>query len=585
MYIVSINIKNTYSFGNEGTPELRDLRSINLFIGKNGAGKTNIVRLLLEMPIGDVHLGDVINGNEVIPSPDTKRIFKGIQGQQNRFLYAHQELNIELDEGTIITEPIAEITPFSQNTSGRASMFVGGSFDLLLKLRESSLYVSANQDKNDIKLMLSEEAEALLQFAFFYIFGKLISINNNGVTEYKNSNDVGGLGGDNMHYGITADGYLSYFNMLSQLVNNKKDLVFLEEPENNLEPRAIKRLIYFLVYYLFGEESLPAGIVSEMYQELERYKQSKLHYSKYTAPESFLVEFAQKIKLAPKRASQLFLISHSPIIIDTLRQLPVEPAIYEVFEEKIENKYSVNTEGIGIDHNETIYTEVSRVRKVAYIWDSFTVLNNIGAKNSDLLQVNGLVWVEGPSDAVYIKKFLEMYISENDLEPLIQGRDYEFAIYGGALLNSYYLYEKENNEEYLKRLVSIVSQNKNFYVVMDSDAILGEEGVVDRSKFRKAKDYIARSIDEISAKYKYEYIGYWYSKGSVKYRTIESYITLNQKVLKEIGVKKFGEGNKRSNALRVIGYLENHKILLKNINIDLENEIKKLYEKIVKWRS
>ncbi len=91
MYIKSINLRNTFSFGDDGTSELKGLKPINLFIGKNGSGKTNIVRALLKMPIGAIPLGDIVNGNEVIPTNDNKRIFMGIQGEQNHFTIVDKE--------------------------------------------------------------------------------------------------------------------------------------------------------------------------------------------------------------------------------------------------------------------------------------------------------------------------------------------------------------------------------------------------------------------------------------------------------------------------------------------------------------
>ena len=36
--------------------------------------------------------------------------------------------------------------------------------------------------------------------------------------------------------------------------------------------------------------------------------------------------------------------------------------------------------------------------------DNYDVLDDLGAKASDIFQSNGIIWVEGPSDRIYIKK-------------------------------------------------------------------------------------------------------------------------------------------------------------------------------------
>lgn len=62
------------------------------------------------------------------------------------------------------------------------------------------------------------------------------------------------------------------------------------------------------------------------------------------------------------------------------------------------------------------------------------LLDDLGVKASDLLQANCVIWVEGPSDRIYIKKWLEMFNDGNKLE---EGLHYQFIFYGGALLSHY----------------------------------------------------------------------------------------------------------------------------------------------------
>jgi len=63
-------------------------------------------------------------------------------------------------------------------------------------------------------------------------------------------------------------------------------------------------------------------------------------------------------------------------------------------------------------------------------FDKLGIISELGAKPSDLLQANGIIWVEGPSDCIYINRWIGL-CSRGRLR---EGRDYQCAFYGGALL-------------------------------------------------------------------------------------------------------------------------------------------------------
>ena len=59
------------------------------------------------------------------------------------------------------------------------------------------------------------------------------------------------------------------------------------------------------------------------------------------------------------------------------------------------------------------------------------VLELIGARNTSVFLVNKTIWVEGITDRLYIKKYLDLYIEENNLIRLREDVDYSFVEYGG----------------------------------------------------------------------------------------------------------------------------------------------------------
>lgn len=109
------------------------------------------------------------------------------------------------------------------------------------------------------------------------------------------------------------------------------------------------------------------------------------------------------------------------------------------------------------------------------------VLSELGARPSDILQANGIIWVEGPSDVIYVNKWIEL-ASEGKFK---EGRDYLCAFYGGALLARTQFADPNEAEA---DLVNLFSANSNFFVICDSDRT---------SKSGKLKDRVQRIRDEV----------------------------------------------------------------------------------------
>ena len=76
---------------------------------------------------------------------------------------------------------------------------------------------------------------------------------------------------------------------------------------------------------------------------------------------------------------------------------------------------------------------VSSLHKIDDYIAKSSLLDDLDVRASDLLQSNGIIWVEGPSDRVYIKRWLEIF----DKDRLEEGRDYQILYYGGRLLSHY----------------------------------------------------------------------------------------------------------------------------------------------------
>lgn len=119
---------------------------------------------------------------------------------------------------------------------------------------------------------------------------------------------------------------------------------------------------------------------------------------------------------------------------------------------------SKNAQIIHVSHD----GESAKAVTVEAHFDHLGVISELGAKPSDLLQANGIIWVEGPSDCIYINRWLDLYSGGKFQE----GRDYQCAFYGGSLLaRTQFTSPKDAENE----LVNLFRVNPNIVVVCDGD--------------------------------------------------------------------------------------------------------------------
>jgi len=121
----------------------------------------------------------------------------------------------------------------------------------------------------------------------------------------------------------------------------------------------------------------------------------------------------------------------------------------------------------------------------AYIekhFDKLGVISELGVKPSDLLQANGVIWVEKPSDCIYVNRWISL-CSNGELQ---EGRDYQCEFYGGALLARAQFCSPEEAE---KELVNLLRLSHNIIVICDGDR---------ESNAARIKDRVRRISSELS---------------------------------------------------------------------------------------
>lgn len=110
---------------------------------------------------------------------------------------------------------------------------------------------------------------------------------------------------------------------------------------------------------------------------------------------------------------------------------------------------------------------------------------DLGYRASDLLQANCVVWVEGPSDRIYLRH----WISEQAPD-LQEGIDYLIMFYGGRLLSHLSADDFDFSTFEIETLIALRQLNRRLAVVIDSDK-KSEDAEINATKTR-----IARELDE-----------------------------------------------------------------------------------------
>gem|GEM_PF-5416561 len=418
-----------------------------------------------------------------------------------------------------------------------------------------------------------------LSFALSYIFEREISVSSKVLIERHTLDEKGQSrshsSGGSFDKNSWSDGMLNVAKVIQQFYRGS--CLLIEEPELHLEPRAIRRLLRILAWMATDANDIKTS--SPSIQRIESFWEEFLpDYSKKHYMEGAEIKNQNTQK-------QLFIASHSPVLIQEFINMGDNAAIYKVKAAWMNNDcnfklgqrptygYNPAEKEKGVMKMTTLFSKITRINKNAH-----SILLDLGCKGSDILQCNGVIWVEGPSDVIYIEKWLSMYAQENALESFECGQDYEFQMYGGALLDSLCLIKNGGDEGVEERkIIQMFSFSPNAYVVIDSDAVFKEDKdkVIDISNFFSAKRFIKDEVTRLS-KEGYN-LGLWYAEGDTQLKTIESYLDQKSQDSAPNSLRK------KQRARKIVDTWGDEK-KLSDFAPDLKMEIKKMHDLITIWQ-
>jgi len=136
--------------------------------------------------------------------------------------------------------------------------------------------------------------------------------------------------------------------------------------------------------------------------------------------------------LCENTSNQYFITSHSSSFMDTPNA--------EVYHIRLENSES-------------------KVKRVTSDVEKSEICEDLGYRPSDLLQTNCIIWVEGPSDRIYINSWIKFKAPH-----LVSGIHYSIMFYGGRLASHI-----SGNDTEVDEFISLRRLNRRAVIVIDSD--------------------------------------------------------------------------------------------------------------------
>nr|WP_248376329.1 AAA family ATPase [Vibrio cyclitrophicus] len=141
--------------------------------------------------------------------------------------------------------------------------------------------------------------------------------------------------------------------------------------------------------------------------------------------------------LSESTTNQYFFTTHSAHLLDA-----VESEIFHV----------VQTDG------------VSQVNAISSTKQKSGICHDLGYKASDILQANCIIWVEGPSDRIYLNYWIKAKAPK-----LVEGVHYSIMFFGGRLFSHLSAQDSDEIEEQVNDFISVRNLNRHTVIMFDSD--------------------------------------------------------------------------------------------------------------------
>ena len=464
------------------------LKKVNIFIGENNSGKSKTIRKIMIESLNYYNN----NWGSFLDSKENRISFYSSEMLCKKII----EIKSYLDD-FYKTQPLNEET-FS---SIRLVEFSNNIFNVLEEIsasfienknyynfKEIAKMTSIIKKLGNVEIIsetatLSSKLEKMVQYVHAVMVRKVFEINdvkyipvlrnlrveiNNGKDIFKDVVANQCFKGEKQEVLITG---LEFYSEIKKLLLGNQD-----------QRAAVKKYEDFLKNYYFDGEDI--SIIprentenikeSVLHLKIGKYKDAKIHelgegmqsiilftYPCFMnkgvslfidEPELYLHPGLQRkfikniIELKEMKNHQFFFTTHSNHLIELLMEYPDDVSVYLV-------KKSDN------DKNTIPSIEVANITE-----RDRSVLDAIGVRDSSLFYSNAKIWVEGITDRLYLRAYLELYFKKHPDKKLLEDIHYSFIEYAGGNL-THFSFDGTSEEK-----IDVSRFTQNNIVIVDGDS-------------------------------------------------------------------------------------------------------------------
>lgn len=489
MKIKSIKIKGWRSYNDLEGIELNDLKKINLIIGPNNSGKSNLLKFFQKVwELGSKKIG---SGTSSIAS------IKATKGDSSDGLSNQDFWNTQKHElcATIEIDNLRQASQYSRAVSSLHESLKGE-----LDFHISFLPEYTSQKRTLVnwncciiptlkyggeKIQLAKYEENHTQFLKQ---NKEIGAHQKWVPTTNNDNDyhkqIEGYSLeflDSLHFVSAIRDHEGKNNVHENYFNGTDLIKKLSNVKNNLNDRekwrSFENQLQKWMGLILGERELRIDFAaSEIEFILMRNERELPQFLKHLGT-GVVQSFMLLTHLLFNQDKHLNVFIDEPE--NNLHPTALVSLINILGEEFPNHRYFISTHSSALldmvkddwtVHKVEMYHKTgSKISPCQNVVSKHEVLDALGVRASQILQSNYIIWVEGPSDRLYLRKWIEI-VSENSIR---EGKHYSFIFYGGAVLHHVGI-DYEGSDEELE-LLDLFKTSRYGTIVLDSDKKTAQE--------------------------------------------------------------------------------------------------------------